>query len=301
MPRKTPSASGRQWLQRVEDGETEAGIARVDGHDLRTVRRAVDEARRDRDMGLIRRQTLHDAFGNHQKQLLETLGRAGGLLDPPGSDIGLLHPGAAQPRALEISCWNVKLEGDAARDISSALESELLWILSMEHLGRDEFLQQWRSWKASLGKVVVAHMRLSHRVKVVLEATTGARIGDPENGDDLISPAGAHQFYRAAASEAMGNDGALEILGKDLDLEQPDGRVVLHGDEVPWPVARNGRLLEKLTDAVKELINCAELQTLRNAQRRAEDKSEKARETVGLIMATSYVPGRCRACIRLKL
>ena len=68
MPKKTPPADGLRWLDRLEAGETEAAIAKKLRKDLRTVRGAIERARRHRDMNAVQRDALLNAFSRHQAQ-----------------------------------------------------------------------------------------------------------------------------------------------------------------------------------------------------------------------------------------
>jgi hypothetical protein len=62
----------REWLDRVEKGETPPQIAESDEFDVRTVRKHVELARLERDVQQARSAVLRDALESHYRDLMET-------------------------------------------------------------------------------------------------------------------------------------------------------------------------------------------------------------------------------------
>lgn len=62
----------REWLDRVEKGETPPQIAERDEFDVRTVRKHVELARLERDVQQARSAVLRDALESHYRDLIET-------------------------------------------------------------------------------------------------------------------------------------------------------------------------------------------------------------------------------------
>jgi len=62
----------REWLDRVEKGETPPQIAERDEFDVRTVRKHVELARLERDVQQARSAVLRDALESHYRDLMET-------------------------------------------------------------------------------------------------------------------------------------------------------------------------------------------------------------------------------------
>jgi hypothetical protein len=62
----------REWLNRVEKGETPPQIAESDQFDVRTVRKHVELARLERDVQQARSAVLRDALESHYRDLMET-------------------------------------------------------------------------------------------------------------------------------------------------------------------------------------------------------------------------------------
>ena len=83
MPKKTPIAIAKKWLERAEEGETEAQIARLERKDLRTVKGAIERVRRERDLALVRSDTLRDSYRRHLDELLDMLDDLNGVVGPP--------------------------------------------------------------------------------------------------------------------------------------------------------------------------------------------------------------------------
>ena len=71
MPKIVPFEQKRKWLQRYDQGETEASIARAERRDLRTVTKGIQEARVERDLSAARGSVLTKAIEAHYADLLK--------------------------------------------------------------------------------------------------------------------------------------------------------------------------------------------------------------------------------------
>ena len=94
MPNQTPIAVAKKWLERSDEGETEAQIARSESKDPRTVRGAIERVRRERDLALVRRDILRESYRRHLDELLDMLDNLNGVVGPPPDELpqSLLHP-----------------------------------------------------------------------------------------------------------------------------------------------------------------------------------------------------------------
>ena len=97
----------KKWLERLEEGSTEAQIARSEKKDLRTVKSAIERARNEQDMALVRREILKEAYRRHIDDMLEILRRLDRLLVPPPDELPLRHPGADQSKIWDVCNCNV--------------------------------------------------------------------------------------------------------------------------------------------------------------------------------------------------
>jgi len=90
MPRKFDDTKKKEWLEFYEGGKTEKWIAHRAGCDLRTVRKAINEARLKQDVVVARREMVKEALRKHQDSLLEELDRILSSLAVPQRDFAVL-------------------------------------------------------------------------------------------------------------------------------------------------------------------------------------------------------------------
>ena len=95
--KKIPIIEKREWLKLHEAGNSEAFIARKTHHNLRIVKKGIEDARRERDAQLARSELLRDASRRHQDQMLAAINDILGAVQPPPIDLPVppvLLPGA---------------------------------------------------------------------------------------------------------------------------------------------------------------------------------------------------------------
>ena len=290
MPKKTPLSHARKWLERLEAGETEAQIARSERKDPRTVTRAMEEVRRERDMSAIRREALKEAFRRHQDQLLDLLANVQGSLELSPQDINLLAPGSRQPEVIRVLGNKVRTSIDSEPKVTTRAEDSLPWQLLREHLVGDPLWRQWEAWKRALYRIVQSHLALSDAVADALSRSVKSS----------MPPESAHQVYRLAIEEAVSASGTLAAAAGSVEIDDATDQVSLYSDDVSWSFGKGPELLQELRDVMTSLAESNEVVLLRSAYQATSDASRSVRQTVDLIRAGWYVPGKCQACDRLK-
>ena len=241
-------------------------------------------------MSTIRREALKEAFRRHQDQLLDHLTEVERTLELPPREIGLLAPGSRQPEVVRVLANAVRTSGKSGQEVTTRPEESLMWHLLREHLAGDPLWRQWEAWKRALSRVVQSHLALSDAVA----ETLGASVTAP------ILPDSAHQVYRLAIQEAVSASGALAAAADSIDIDEATGQVSLYHEEVSWTFGQEPELLQGLRGAMAGLADSNEVLLLRSAYDAAADAAQRARETMETIRAGWYVPGKCRACDRLK-
>jgi hypothetical protein len=294
MPKKIPIATGKKWLVLLDAGETEAQIARKESHDPRTVKRAIEEARRDRDLTAIRIEALKNAYRRHQDRLLDVLGTAKNYLTPPPQELGLRAPGTQQPERFEVLGCEVVCSDSEAPSVIFEMKESLLWQLLREHLSGDSLWGEFARWKLAVGRLVEVHLELNENTRRVLEETTGLNVGE------ALQIEGVHQVYRLAVEEAVEDRGTLTGAADHLEVDDGSVKILMRRDQVGWSLGEGTTLLKDVGQALVELSKSDEVLLLRSAQRRAVDLAETVEQTIELIQAGWYIPGKCRACERFR-
>lgn len=301
MPKKISLAQGRRWLERFDDGETEAQIARRESRDPRTVKKAISEARNERDMSTIRRETLRDAFRHHQDDLLRTLDLLGDLARLPApTDLKLKHPGATQ--SSEWSLNDCVIERSESGDVTVTWDNEsaLMFALLQEHLPGEGVWKQFLSHKRILGQITRAHLDLSDEVKRVLEDATGLEIGLARSDTDHVTTEGAHLIYRLATQQALGDPEGLSTAQAALSTSDDPTTVQMDEGGVTWTLGK-GTCLVDLKQAMDQISKSREISDMKNRYQHFEESSQALGDSIGLIRAGWFVPGQCQVCRRMSL
>lgn len=301
MPKQTPNAVAKKWLERTEDGETEAQIARLESKDLRTVKGAIERVRRERDLALIRRDTLRESYRRHLDELLGMLDVLNGIVGPPPDDLPLNYPGSQQPEEWSLSSCKVICTGTRDTEVICPVEERLIFSLLKEHLKGDQLWRHFEAWKTQLGQVVESYLRLSEWTKTKLEEITGLRISTGDQKENHITPEGAHLIYRLALQEASKGKSVLAEEANITLEEGDDGLVLCYEDGVTWTLGRGPDLHDQLSKTLRELSGSPEVVRIRNSHVKMGEAARQITEIIELIRAGWHVPGKCRACERMKL
>lgn len=300
MPKQTPIAVAKRWLERSEEGETEAQIARSERKDQRTVRGAIERVRRERDLALVRRDALRDSYRRHLDDLLDMLDNLNGVIGPPPDELPLRHPGSQQPVEWSLCGCRVICAGTENPQVICPLEDKLIFRLLREHLQGDQLWRYFDAWKRQLGQVVESYLRLSERTKTELEDITGLRIGSADESGNHITPEGAHLIYRFALQEAIEGKGVL-VQEANFILEDGDDGIVQYGEGgARWTLGKGPGLYDRLKETLRALSGSTEVERIRNSRVKMDEAAQQAKEIIALIRAGWHVPGKCRACERMK-
>lgn len=300
MPKQTPNAVAKKWLERAEEGETEAQIARLESKDLRTVKGAIERVRRERDLAFVRRDTLRDSYRRHLDELLGMLDVLNGIVGPPPDDLPLNYPGSQQPEEWSLCSCKVICTGTRDTEVMCPVEEKLIFSLLKEHLKGDQLWRHFDAWKTQLGQMVESYLRLSERTKTRLEKITGLRISTGDQKEHHITPEGAHLIYRFALQEALKRK---RVLAEEANItleDGDDGLVLCYEDGVTWTLGRGPGLSGRLLETLRELSGDTEVARIRNTRVKMGEAARQIKEIIELIRAGWHVPGKCRACERMK-
>jgi len=301
MPRKFSITKKREWLEAYERGTPEAAIAGTDRCDVRTIKKGINEARRERDVSLARADLLKEALHKHNADLMSLLNQLANVLQsipvpeaiPWGeSDVGsLTFPGgkAQYETWPEIKVWNVTLD----------IEAEARWQLLLEHLKRDPLSKALSTWKKTFSSHIEAQMNLKQGLAELLESKTGYQL---EN-----KPAGDHYLFSSAVDSLFSYFIRMD-LPHPVDIAMVNNIVangntgkVKYGQGTTLALApgKEEDCKNDIIDALKELSTKEAIDTAITAYKIHRTSSDKASKAVEEIRMMGLVPGQCRICRRL--
>lgn len=255
----------RQWLQRVEEGETPPHIAATDGYDVRTVRKYIEMARQEREFREARSMVLRGALEEHYADLV-TFAR---LLD---------------------SRLNNRLSGPVPE------RKERMWSALRSHLPQSpiwKLLDRWEQLGLAWDEMDrQALSRMNEKVAITpwpdLSKEAGS-LGLRRDGLSLL----VRDRLRALAEDP--NTPLWQVISDP----RPEGLVQLicNGRNcalVPKDMEHQAKAL--VLELMEEMKGWPEVGSLTRISGELKEVAEALREELAILILRRVVPGRCRYC-----
>lgn len=286
MPKKISIIEMRGWLKSYEQGKSEADIASDAHRDVRTIKRGIEEARRERYAHTAKAALLKEALRNHHNALA-------GALDRLKDDIRLPAPDLQVPweeDALPIS---------PAMDITQYEERQPLLELLREHLRRDQLWEALNRWNKSFAVHMQDRIALKRKAATLLQEKTGLKLSDKRiEGPFLYSYTALELLYKETLKKALGITVRID-LEHDIVIA-PNGEVRYGaGTVLAEAPPRKEECRRGIIEAFSELWASPESGRAAATYREAETHAARARQLVEEISLLGLMPGTCRICRRL--
>lgn len=301
MSRKISMVTKKQWLKEYDEGKSQIAIATKSKRDVRTIKKGIEEARRERDIVFARADLLKEALRRHNADLMSLLEQLMVVLQPiPAGQVipwrvidsgSLIFPGgkAEYETWPDARVWNVTLD----------IEAEARWQLLLEHLKRDPLSKALNAWKKTLSLHIEARVNLKQELAELLERKTGYQLENEPSGDRcLIFSAVDHLFHYLL----MGLPHPVDIarMVNNIAADSDTGQVKYgEGTTLAFAPGEEEDCKNSIISALKELPKTEAMSTLLTTceiHRRSSDKASKAVEEIRMM---GLIPGQCRICRRL--
>lgn len=303
MARKFSSVDKNRWLQEYEGGKPEASIAGDAGCDVRTVKKGVDEARRERDARVARIELLKDAMSRHHETLLGRLGETSDSLQLPPRDWTVLSwhengESVFSERSIDIED---KLQVESRKDHrSSDIQGEKVDHMLRQHLKNDKLWKTLARRERAHASHRLARVALQHKVVDILERETGLSL---ESGSNVLPPylcsyTIGDLFYRMTLRLAFGeykNDAWQDEVVVDPGVCYVKYRNLILA-EVP---KRAAECREKLLRAFQKMRSLPEIKQVVTTYQELDESTFRAKQAIEEIRLSGLVPGQCKVCRRL--
>lgn len=302
MPRKIPLTQMRDWLQSYERGKSEAAIARQARRDVRTVKKGIEQARREQDAHTARAELLKDALRKHQDDLL-------GVVNALLSALVMLPPGLELQWEQYVSLRPIPLAGATATydsgkgwTITLHVEAESRWELLQQHLGRDSMWNAVAKWKNALALHIEARIALKRKTAALLKERTGYDVVQyPETASRVgsVYPAAVDLFYQVGLNRALGI--ADRTNPEESIVATPDGYIGHRpgGTRLAYTRDSSEECRTNILAAFKDLQVSPEAKEARATYLEAGEFTDKAKRAVEEISLLGMITGQCRVCRRL--
>lgn len=303
MARKFPGADKTRWLQDYEGGKSEGSIAAELGCDVRTIKKGIEEARRERDARVARIELLKDAMSKHQETLLGRLGEISGSLQLPPQDWTVLSwhdDGESVLNGRRIDTGDKPKHESGRAHTSADIRADKLDQMLKQHLKTDKLWRLLARQKRSYASHRLARAELQQKVVDILERETGCSLESDSNvlPPYLYSYTTGDLFYRMTLRLAF--DDYLNDAWQDEIIVDPGNCYVQYRNlilaEVPQ---RADQCREKLLRAFAKMRSLPEIKQVATSYQELQESTSRAKQAIEDIRLSGFVPGQCKVCRRL--
>ena len=303
MPKKFSIADKRTWLDKYESGKPESSIASDSKCDLRTIRRGIEDARRERDAQAARIDLLKQAVSKHQETLLYKLGEMLSALMLPPHDWEVLSWHGNGESILNDSNLDTEdsLEDEASEGLrDSPVQVDMVEGMLRQHLRGDKLWKILARREQTYASHRLARIALQRKVVNVLEEETGYKLEASDNVSPpfLCSYTTGDLFYRMLLRHAFGdckNDAWLD----EIAVDTTGNYVKYHGSILADAPGAANECRENLLNAFIKMQTLPEVVRVVNTYEELDESTLKAKQAIEEIRLLNLVPGVCKVCRRL--
>jgi hypothetical protein len=303
MPKKFSPSDKNKWLEKYESGKSESSIANESKCDIRTIRRGIEEARRERDARAARIDLIKQAIFKHQESLLGKLGEILLSLQIPSHDWAVLSWHENGESILSESNFDTEdaLEGEVGKDSKNPdAQVDMVEDMLRQHLRNDKLWKILARRKQIYASHRSARIALQRKVANILEGETGYNM--EARGDVpppfLYSHTTGDLFYRMTLGGAFGdrkNDAWQDEIVVDTSANYVKYRNSILAEV---PSAAN-ECRENLLNAFRKMRTLPEVTRVVNTYEELDESTLRAKQAIEEIRLLGLVPGVCKICRRL--
>jgi hypothetical protein len=303
MPKKFSIADKNKWLEDYESGKSESSIASDNTCDLRTVKRGIEEARRQRDATAARVDMLKQAVSKHQERLMRKLTEILSTLTMPPHDWTVLswnENGQSILGETDLDIDDSDEEGAIDDLKKSDVQADMVEDMLRQHLRGDKLWKVLARRQKAYSSHRLALISLQYQVVSLLEEETGYEL--EARGDVappfLYSYTAGDLFYRMTLQRAFG-DRKNNAWQDDLVADASRNSVKYHNSILAEVPARADECRKNMLEAFRKMELLAEVARVTNTYKELEEWTSKGRQAVEEIRLLDLVPGVCKICRRL--
>lgn len=303
MPKKISPNDMRHWLKQYDSGKSEAAIAKAAHRDVRTVKRRIAQARRERDASGARVELLKNALKQHQDRLLNVVKEVESGLVMPTRDLLRAYWQITPTSTLGFVGSTATYETEKGWIVTLVAESKLEWGLVQEHLKGDPMLASLTAWRKAFAAHIDANVNFSAKCAASLMGKTGYKLvaQTVDRSDEppfLYSWSTLDLIFQAALDKALGVV-QTKNLEEMIEVHTDSGILWYGGNKLAEAPGEEERCKGNILAALEEAIESTEAAKMGQTYRELEEATKKAGRAVEEILLLELVPGECRICRRL--
>ncbi len=302
MPKKISNVEIEQWLTDYDKGKPIHEIATDAGRDVRTVSKRIDQARKERENRVVRRELMKEALLSHNRDLSRFITGIKGSLVVPGYDLYIPDSESRLKSGIQLNGARAVFDSKQSLIIRFNGEDDLRWRLLVEHLGDDPVMVSIPDWKRTLIAHLNARITFKEKVKESLELKTGLKVIN-KSGDELKEP--GISFFTVDLFNEVVIKPALDVpdktnLGENI-IYMTDG-YILHGkagSKLAFTPKNGPAVCDGMKAVLIDLYQCNELKKVRSTYLLIADQTKKLTEGFEELRMIGLLPGTCRVCKRI--
>jgi len=290
----------RHWLEQYDSGESEAAIAKGAHRDVRTVKKRIAQARREREVYSARLELMKNALKQHQGRLLNALREVESALVIPARDLWRAWRQNAPSSPLGFMGSTATYEAGKGWTVELAVESKLEWGLVQEHLKGDPMWASLTAWGRVFAAHVEARVNLEAKCANLLMEKTGYKLVDRSDEPPFLYSYGTLDLiYQSVLDRALGVEQATKL--EDTIVVDTESGVVwwYSNKKLAEAPGEEGRCKANILAAIKEALESREAAKVEQSYKELVEATTKTRRVVEEILLLELVPGECRVCRRL--
>lgn len=303
MPNKISITEKRRWLDEYERGKSEAAIASKSKRDVRTVKKGIEDARRERDVRFARAELLKEALRKHQDSLeVEMRSILNRIKDPPedfaplswhGNGDSIFSPAKSQEEASE---YTEPSRPGRRPAIPSSTPQDLL----RQHLRNDRLWKLLAQWEEVCHSHLADRIGLQRKIVALLQKKTGYKLVDRADISPpfLYSHTAGDLLFRAILGRALGT---VKIANVEAEIraDTASGAVKYRSSILAETPGNEEKCRKNILAAFKKLAVSPEVSQVVTSYRSLKEASAKVRKTIEETLLLGIIPGQCSVCRRL--
>ena len=302
MPKKISNTDMDQWLADYDRGTPVHQIAKDASRDVRTVSKRIDQARKEQEKRVVRRELMKEALLSHNRELSQFITGIKGAVVVPGYDLYIPDIESRLKSDIQLRGARGVFDSKQSLIIRFNSEDDLRWKLLLEHLGVDPVMVSIPNWKRTLITHLNARIAFKEKVKESLELKTGLKIVN-KSGDELKEP--GISFFTVDLYYEVIIKPALDVpdttnLGDNI-LLTADG-YILHGkagSKLAFAPKNGPAVCDGMKTALSDLYQCNEVKKVRSTYLVLMEHTKNLIEGLEELVMVGLLPGTCRVCKRI--
>jgi len=304
MPKSISMAQKREWLEKFERGVTETQLASRAKRDIRTIKKGLEDARRERVASQARAELLKEAMRDHNKHLLSTVNDLISALKVPSA-------GEILPWDQQFTSGSIKLAGMTAVyenlvtpnaiTVKLDVEDKEEWDLLKEHLKRDKMWPSLNQWKKKVAILLESRIRLKQLFAKTLEKQTGCKIVKESATGFFIYSLSMDIVFQDILEQLVSL--TAEVSFEDnIQIDTENGGVRYRSSFILAQArGKEKECRSRILEAIKQVLETNQARNVTATYKDVDELTSKLSKTVNQISLMGLVPGQCSICSRLGL